>query len=113
MELLIKILKGLLEEGSTASGIWGYSFAPKLTYIQNSKIAVKFEGKCLKQDKVSFDHKNLVNFVILYELDIWSRDLNTDFTVKIVYLELLSWLRMLIMIYILIFDKVFDLIQKT
>ena len=30
------------------------SFAPKLTYIHNSKRAIKFEEYCLKQDKASF-----------------------------------------------------------
>ena len=33
------------------------SFAPKLTNSHNVKIAVKFEGDCFKQDKVSiYDH---------------------------------------------------------
>ena len=29
---------------------------------------------------VSFIHGNVVNLYISYELDTWSRDLNTDFT---------------------------------
>ena len=33
----------------------------KLLYIHNSKIAVKFEGNCLKQEEVSFTHGNVVN----------------------------------------------------
>ena len=32
---------------------------------------------CLKQDSISFIHGNIVNLYILYELDIWSKDLNT------------------------------------
>ena len=35
---------------------------------------------CLKQNSVSFLHKNLVNLYITYKLDAWSKDLNTDFT---------------------------------
>ena len=30
--------------------------------------------------QVSFIHRNVVNFYIFYELDTWSRDLNTYFT---------------------------------
>ena len=39
-------------------------FAPKLTYIHNSEIAVKFERNYLKQDKVYFAHRNVVNFLL-------------------------------------------------
>ena len=46
--------------------------APKLiklqnseTHIQNAEIGVKFEGRCLKQDKVTFDLKNLVNLFLV------------------------------------------------
>ena len=35
---------------------------------------------CLKQNSVSFLHKNIVNLYITYKLDTWPRDLNTDFT---------------------------------
>ena len=49
---------------------------------------VEFKGSCLKQNKVTFTPRNLVTLSIVYELDTWSRDLNTDFT--IVCLELLS-----------------------
>ena len=55
------------------------SFDPKgIVVYPLSK--VKFNGNCLKQDIVSFLHKNIVNLYITYELDAWSRDLNTDFT---------------------------------
>ena len=42
---------------------------------------MEFKGIRLKQDCVSFLHKNLLNFYILYELDTRSKDLNTDFSV--------------------------------
>lgn len=41
---------------------------------------VEFKGRCLKQNKVTFTPRNLVTLSIVYELDTWSRDLNTDFT---------------------------------
>ena len=44
---------------------------------------IKFKGSCLKQeDKAVFTQKNVVNLFTAYELDTWSRDLNTDFTLK-------------------------------
>lgn len=36
----------------------------------------------MKQDKVYFTHKNVVNFFLVYVLAIWLRNLNTDFTLK-------------------------------
>ena len=41
---------------------------------------VEFKGRCLKQNKVTFTPRNLVTLSIVYELDTWSRGLNTDFT---------------------------------
>ena len=35
------------------------------------------------QTKQSFFHKNIVNLYITYELDTWSKDLNTDFSLGI------------------------------
>ena len=45
-------------------------------------MAVKLEGIFLKQDKVSFTDGNVLKVFIVYELDIWSRDLRTDLTLK-------------------------------
>ena len=63
--LLIKVLdgnlKGLLEKSITTVTS-SNSFVPKVTYIQDSKIALKFEGNSLKQDKISFTNKNVVKF---------------------------------------------------
>ena len=77
------------------------SFAPKFTYIHNSKIAVRFDRNCLKQDKVSFTHTNVVNVLIAYKLDLRSRDLGINFTLKDCFSELLTWLRTVIHINIL------------
>ena len=51
--------------------------------MNNSKIRVRFTGSWLKQDKVTFNPRNVVDLFIVYELDAWSRDLKTDFTLKI------------------------------
>lgn len=74
------------------------NLAPKLTWIHNAKIVMrkcknssakpkhnaklgvtKFDGSFLKQSKIIFDHRNVVNIFILYELDTRSTDLNIDF----------------------------------
>ena len=46
------------------------SLAPLLSYI-GVKTRVKFEGQCLKQDKIMFIHRETVNIYIVYEIDLW------------------------------------------
>ena len=70
------------QEIITIPATLGNGLAPKLNYINNAKIQVKFEDSCLKQDKISFTLGNVVNYLTVYELGIWSRDLSTDFTLK-------------------------------
>ena len=49
----------------------------------NSRIRLRFEGSCLKQeDKAPFTPSNVVNLFTAYELDRWSKDLNAEFTLK-------------------------------
>ena len=43
------------------------SLAPVLSYIGN-KTRVKFKGSCLKQDKIQFTHKTIVNIYIFFQL---------------------------------------------
>lgn len=64
--------KGLSKESTNNS------LVPKLFLIHRVGIALKFEGSCLKQNIISFSHRT-VNLFIVYELNTWSRDLNTDF----------------------------------
>ena len=37
-----------------------YSISPQLCYL-GSKTRLEFRGSCLKQDKITFNHKKLVN----------------------------------------------------
>ena len=55
------------------------SLSPKLV-LYNSEIRLTFKGTCLKQDKATFTSKIKVNLFVAYELDTWSKDLSTDFT---------------------------------
>ena len=57
------------------------SLTPALSYYRASKIRVKFTGSCLKQDKVIFNHKNVVNIYIVYELGASTSNI-IDLTLK-------------------------------
>ena len=52
---------------------------PSLNYIGN-KSRIKFDSQCLKQDKVTFPHKNLVNIYIVYKINLWGCKLSDDFS---------------------------------
>ena len=54
---------------------------PKIK-LHNSKIRKEFKGRCLKQQKVAFTPKNVVNLFIVYESDRWSKDSDANFTLK-------------------------------
>ena len=58
------------------------SFCPELISSNDADFRTTFKGICLKQNSVSFLHKNIVNFYIIYKVDAWSKDLNTDFTLR-------------------------------
>ena len=44
-----------------------YSIAPSLDYL-GAKIRVKFNGICLKQDKITYTHGRIVSIYIVYEI---------------------------------------------
>ena len=44
--------------------------------MNNSRIRLELKASCLKQDKVPFTPNNVVYLYIVYDLDIWSQDLN-------------------------------------
>ena len=41
---------------------------PSVSYV-GTKARVKFNGDCLKEDKISFDHEKTVNIYIVYEIE--------------------------------------------
>ena len=43
-----------------------YKITPELSY--GTKIRVEFNGSCLKQDKVTYNHEKIVNIYIVYEI---------------------------------------------
>ena len=44
------------------------NFAPALNYYYGTKIRVKFDGSCLKQHKVTYNYRTVVNIYIVYKL---------------------------------------------
>ena len=59
--------KGLSEEKISSITASNYSVTPNLNYYV-TKTRVEFYGGCLKEDKVTFNHKKLVNIYINYEI---------------------------------------------
>ena len=52
------------------------SFSPGM-YFSGTKILVKCHGSCLKQQQITFKHKNTPNLYIVYEINLWSYDQGT------------------------------------
>ena len=38
------------------------------------KTRVKLDGSCLKQNRITFSHRNTVNIYIAYEINLWDRE---------------------------------------
>ena len=62
--------KGFSDESIKPPATSNNSFAPSLNYI-GAKTKVKFEGCCLKQDKITFTHGKMVNIYTVYEINFW------------------------------------------
>ena len=59
--------KGLSNESFKAISTPDNSLNPTLSYY-GTKVRVKFTGDCLKQPKITYTHRKVVNFYIVYEL---------------------------------------------
>ena len=59
--------KGLSDERINYIRTPNYSFTPSLDYY-GTKTRVEFNGSCLKQDSVTFNHGKVVNIYIVYEI---------------------------------------------
>ena len=64
--------KGFSDEKINSITASNYSITPELSYY-GSKIRAKFNGSCLKQDKITCTHRKIVNIYIVYEI---SKDYN-------------------------------------
>ena len=71
--------KGLSDESIKPHATSNNSYSPTLHYI-NTKIRVKFDGSCIKQDKLAFNYKTVVNIYIVYEINnLWPFKQSADF----------------------------------
>ena len=57
--------------------------------IDNAKIQVKFGGSCVRQEKVTLNHKQVVNSYTVYEENLWSYTQGTNFILGISLFKLL------------------------
>ena len=58
--------KGLSEEKISSIKTSNRSITPNLSYYSTKR--VEFNGSCLKQDKITFNHRKIVNIYIVYEI---------------------------------------------
>ena len=60
--------KGLSDERTSYIGTPNYSITPPNLSYSGTKTRVEFNGSCLKQDSVMFNHRKVVNNYIVYEI---------------------------------------------
>ena len=56
--------------------------SPKLVWVNNYRIRLRFKATCLRQEFATFTPNNIVNLFIVYGLDKWSQDLKAKFSLK-------------------------------
>ena len=60
--------KGLSDENITAPTKSDYKLNPELSFF-GTKTNVEFNGRCLKQDKIMYDHRKAVNIYIVHDIN--------------------------------------------
>ena len=60
--------KGLSDESIRPPSTSNKTLNPSVNYV-GTKARVKFNGDCLKQDKISFDQGKIVNIYVVYEIE--------------------------------------------
>ena len=71
--------KGLSDEGINSIKTSNYNYV--LDYY-GTKIKVKFNGICLKQDKITYTHGKIVNIYIVYEINKKDNTITSDPTLE-------------------------------
>ena len=59
--------KGLSDERINSVTASDYIITPELNYF-GKKVRVKFNGSYLKQDKIGYTHRTIINIYIVYEI---------------------------------------------
>ena len=60
--------KGLSVERINSITASSYKVTPQLIYF-DTKTRVEFNGSCVKQEKITFNHSKIVNTYIVYEIE--------------------------------------------
>ena len=58
----------MFDENFTPPATTDFILTPKLSYF-GTKTRVEFKGSCLKQDKITHNHGEMVNIYIVYEVN--------------------------------------------
>ena len=58
------------------------SLSPSSKWYGNSYFCLLFKGSWIKQKNATYTPPNRISFFTVYELDTWSRDLNSCFALK-------------------------------
>ena len=72
--------KGFSSESIKTPGISGSSLSPGMLF-SGTKLQVKFDGSCLKQEKKN-TNITMVNLHNVYEINLWPYNIGTDFTLE-------------------------------
>ena len=62
--VIVSKFKGLQRESIKPPATWDNSLNPRLRYNDHPKIPVKFNGNCLKQEKVTFTPNTILIFAL-------------------------------------------------
>ena len=79
--------------------------------VYSSKAKVRFNGSCLKQNKIRYIHGTIVSIYIVYEINK-NYNISSYPTLEIFLTEQLVWLKVLILVSTNILDIALDLIEK-
>ena len=74
--------QGLLTEKIATPTTTVNSLSPTIKWWGNPNFCLIFKGSYLKQRNETFTSPNRINIFIVYKLDTWPHDSNSDFTLN-------------------------------
>ena len=75
-------LKRLSDESIKLSLKFDNDLNPGINYVDNANAKLKFDKSCLKQEKLIFTHRTIPKVYIVYEINLWPRNLDSMFTLR-------------------------------
>ena len=83
-KVALREYKGFSTKRPTTPTTTDNGLSPSIERYKDSNFCLIFKESCWKQRKATFDTPIGINYSIVYELDTWSRDLNSDFTLNLI-----------------------------